>query len=102
MKLPEVREIDRHSIEDSVKLHGMEAQCDVLVEECAELIVALQKLKRKRGKTTEEKIKDVQDELADVFLMSNQGAYMFGVDAVQERINFKMERLVIRNNEKIQ
>jgi len=93
MKLPQIKENDKQVIVDAINAWGKDAQVDMLIEECAELIVALEKTRRKLRKQPDDVlIFNVQDELADVFCMVNQGAYIFGVDGVQEQIDFKLNR----------
>lgn len=57
--------------EKAVKKWGIEAQLDMLVEECGELIVAIQKCRRGRGAT------NLLEESADVQIMLNQVPFMF-------------------------
>jgi NTP pyrophosphatase (non-canonical NTP hydrolase) len=64
----------------------------MIIEECLELALALQKLKRKRG-DAEEKIKNVIDEIADVSIMIRQAQKIFDAVKIQERIDYKMNRL---------
>lgn len=71
---------------------GEKAQYDQAIEECAELIATLQHFAR--GKVDSAA---VIHELADVFLMVGQLAYMFGEEqlhaAVEEKVA-KLERLL--------
>lgn len=67
---------------------GIQSQVDLALEEMAELIVALNHLKRGRGTVAQ-----VHEELADVQIMIKQLSVFFGeieVDAVKEK---KLERL---------
>jgi len=72
---------------------GSDAQKDMAIEEMAELIFALQKLKRKRGKSMHERIQDVQEEIADVLMMMQQMRMLFGADKVDVFIEMKTGRL---------
>lgn len=73
---------------DTVTKWGGKAQCEMAVEECAELIVALKGYDR--GRATEEQ---VQEEVADVIIMMEQMRYLWGskqVDTIKAR---KLSRL---------
>ncbi len=74
----------------TVEKWGEEAQYDQAIEECAELITALQHLKRKKNDR-----QAVIDELADVTLMLGQLTWMFGENQVQQAIGFKLKKLSI-------
>ena len=93
--------IDENILDDAIKAFGIEAQLEMVIEECLELALAIQKLKRIRGGTKEEKRKAVIDEIADVTIMVRQATFIFGTDAVNDRIIFKMKRLEERIKEKI-
>ncbi len=67
---------------------GAEAQFDQAVEECAELITTLKHLRRGRVDETA-----VADELADVYLMIGQLAYMIGEEKVAAAVERKILRL---------
>lgn len=69
---------------------GTEAQYDQAVEECAELIATLKHLRR--GRVDESA---VADELADVYLMVGQLAYMLG----EARVAAAVERKILRLRE---
>ncbi len=67
---------------------GEDAQYDQAIEECAELIAALQHFARgKVGKDA------VVSELADVFLMVGQLTYMFGEDLMSAAVENKIDKL---------
>ena len=69
---------------------GFEPQLNQLQEECAELIVACNKLRRK-GEDAEPLM---IDELADVVIMTQQIIYAMHVETeVDERIDFKLNRI---------
>lgn len=68
---------------------GNEAQIDMAVEEAAEMIQARMKLKR-NGQTPMEHF---IDEIADVIITVNQVRHIVGINKVNERINFKLDRL---------
>jgi NTP pyrophosphatase (non-canonical NTP hydrolase) len=69
---------------------GFWPQMDQLQEECAELIVACNKLRRKGEDAKPLMI----DELADVAIMTQQIIYAMEVEnEVEDRMNFKLKRL---------
>lgn len=81
---------------EAIEKYGIEPQFNQLQEECAELIVSINKLRR-NGKQVED---SVIDELADVFIMIEQITFAMNVEMkVQERIDFKIERLKTRLNQ---
>ena len=67
---------------------GEKAQYDQAIEECAELIATLQHYAR--GKVDSEA---VVSELADVFLMVGQLAYMFGEERLTAAVEGKIDKL---------
>ena len=69
---------------------GEQAQYDQAIEECAELIVALQHFSRGRIDRAA-----VVNELADVFLMVGQLTYMFGEDQLSESVRKKITKLTL-------
>jgi len=70
---------------------GRDPQMGQSLEECGEYVAALQKWRRGRG--TDD---DVIDEIADVAIMMDQMANLFGREKVQARIAFKLNRLKAR------
>jgi NTP pyrophosphatase (non-canonical NTP hydrolase) len=80
----EDREIYRRTLEK----WGVEAQYDQAVEECAELIAVLKHYRR--GKVDEDR---VIEELADVWLMVGQLAFMFGEERVRGVVQVKVDKL---------
>ena len=72
---------------------GVNAQVGQTVEECAELIVALQKY---TNRTPQPKmVENILDEIADVEMMLAQMRLVLGIsdDALRKRIDYKFERL---------
>ena len=74
---------------------GKEAQVDMIIEECAELILALQKLRRADDEDYDLCICDVWEEIADVEIMLGQARLLFNpngnaIDSFKAR---KIERL---------
>ena len=72
---------------------GLNAQVGQTVEECAELIVALQKYVNRSPQP--ESVDNILDEIADVEMMLAQMRLVFGIDddMLRERIKYKFERL---------
>jgi NTP pyrophosphatase (non-canonical NTP hydrolase) len=72
---------------------GLSAQVDQVVEECAELVIALHKHVKRSPKPGT--LDNVIDELADVEIMVAQMRVAFGIDdkAFQDRIERKFEKL---------
>lgn len=78
----------------AIAMWGAESQTGMAIEEFAEAIVALRKLDRVGGREISDGAKsNAIDEIADVFVMAYQMAEMLGIEAVKERIAFKIERL---------
>lgn len=96
-----MKTIDKELLHQAINTWGVEAQCDMIVEECLELALAVQKLKRKRG-DQEAKITAIIDEIADVRIIIEQAMIIFAdpENRIQERIDFKMNRLKERLAEK--
>lgn len=92
--------IDPQILDRVIETWGIPAQCEMIIEECLELALAIQKLKRRRGNHNE-KLANLYDEIADVTIMINQAHRIFSRDKINERIDFKMNRLEERLNEKI-
>ena len=71
---------------------GLNAQVGVAVEECAELIVVLQKYVNRSKKPD---IDDILDEIADVEMMLAQMRLSLGIDddMLRKRIEHKFEKL---------
>lgn len=79
---------DRETFQLAVEKWGIDAQADMAIEECAELIVELQH--EKRGRSCHA---DVIDELADIRIMYGQLAEFYGREHVENRVSEKMDRL---------
>lgn len=89
------QEINRYTIiKDAVKEFGYDSQIFMMLEEAGELIVALARLFRGRADET-----DVITEVADVLIMARQMEFIFGVQATEEEIDNKLERLERRIKE---
>lgn len=87
-------------LEGAVEVFGEEAQVIVAIEECSELQKALTKWLRYRkieAESEEKLLADIREEMADVGIMLNQLALIFG-DA-NEKETGKLERLERRLRE---
>ena len=80
-------------LSDAVRVYGMDAQIDMLTEECAELIQAICKYKRRPSDDTRDK---VEEEIADVQIMIEQMLLFFNVYSVLEWRELKLMRLEAR------
>lgn len=74
--------------EESVALFGKAAQAEMVAEECAELITAIQQ--RKRGRVSEAA---VCEEIADVLLTAITAMGIYGVKDTLSALAFKINRL---------
>jgi hypothetical protein len=82
--------------EKAIEKWGSPLQINMMIEEMAELTVALSKYLRylDQGYCLDEGIYlPIIDELADVQLMINQMKLIFGEDAVSKRMVYKINRL---------
>ena len=75
-------------LENALAIYGQWAQILMCIEECAELTNALAKLSRNRVTDAE-----IITELADVSIMIDQLAMMFGMERVYEERQKKIQRL---------
>lgn len=76
-------------LERAIKKYGDLAQIDMLVEECAELIVAVNHYKRDRVHA----LSDLLSEIADVEIMLTQMKMIFNNYTINELVKFKIYRL---------
>lgn len=83
-----------------VETYGNDAQEDMAIEECSELIKAILKFRRSNAKDSD--LRDaVIDEIADVQIMLTQLGIIFNcVEEVNERIDFKIDRQMDRIKER--
>ncbi len=70
--------------------YGFEAQREILVEECAELIQAISKLKRKGERTSE----NFLEELADVSIMIEQMKLAVSIMIEQMKLALSQDELI--------
>ena len=82
----------------AVEKWGEEAQYNQMVEECAELIVAINKYKRfldgERKQTEEEVMFNLLEEIADVKICIQQLEYIIGKDKIDEVYKLKMQKFL--------
>ena len=83
-----------------VETYGNDAQEDMAIEECSELVKAI--LKFRRSNTKDSDLRDaVIDEIADVQIMLTQLGIVFNcVAEVEDRIDFKINRQMGRIKER--
>lgn len=79
---------DRMVFDTAIRTYGKNAQINVAIEECAELIVALQHHARNKCAA-----KDVVSEIADVEIMITQLKMIFGDNDVENEKKIKIQRL---------
>jgi NTP pyrophosphatase (non-canonical NTP hydrolase) len=76
-----MKKLQRHNIyRQAIEKWGCESQIDMLVEECAELIVAVNHARR--GQWVGQVIHDLINELADVEIMLEQMRQLFDEDEI--------------------
>jgi NTP pyrophosphatase (non-canonical NTP hydrolase) len=77
----------------ALEKYGHDAQLDMVIEECSELILAIQRYRRKRCEAI-----DIQEEIADVEIMLSQMRILFGDQSIDEFKAYKIMRLKERIN----
>jgi len=92
--------IDDAILDQAIQTWGVDAQVEMLLEECIELSLAIQKLKRLRG-DKQQKFDNLIDELADVKIMMRQAEKIFPLELINLRVDFKMNRLKERLSERV-
>ena len=92
--------IDDEILQRAIDTWGVDAQCEMMLEESIELAMALQKMKRLRG-NHQQKFANLIDELADNKIMLRQMEKIFPIELINDRVDFKMNRLKERLDEKI-
>ncbi len=75
-----------HICQKASQVYGTQAQVNVAIEECGEVIQALAKFQNNRSL-------DVEEEIADVLIMMYQLRMIFDTSLVDRYIEMKMERL---------
>ena len=89
----EFTESEIKTMQTALDQWGLNAQVGQTVEECAELIVALQKYINRTPQPG--MIENILDEIVDVEMMLAQMRLVFGIsdDALRKRIEYKFQRL---------
>lgn len=81
--------VERHKVEQrAIDAFGVENQKVLCIEECGELITALAREPRNRSTPD-----DILSELADVFIMVEQMAKVYGEDRFVDWVDNKIKRL---------
>ena len=83
--------MDEH-IKKIADYYGFTSQANMLCEESAEYMVALNKLRR--GKT--EAYANVKEEVADIIVVAMQLRYLLGADEIDSIISEKLDRQIQR------
>ena len=78
---------------------GLKNQLEQAEEECAELILAIQKFKRYKCGFVETYYENVREETADVYIMMCQLMYLMGYDSIMEIVDKKLNRQIERMND---
>lgn len=79
-------------IKQIAEFYGFTSQADMLTEEAAEYMVALNKLRR--GKS--EAYKNIKEEVADVLVIASQLRYLLGSDEIDRIMRKKIKRQLQR------
>lgn len=93
---------DERIMQQAIETYGVQAQCDVAIEEMAELTKAIVKIRRVAddyGKT-QVALDNLLEEIADVDIMIDQLKIMWGPKQVEEYRRKKLERLEKRLEDK--
>ena len=83
--------IDKSVLNDAITKWGTDDQIFMLQEESMELAMAIHKFYRRDFSA--EGMRKIEDEFADVLIMSEQAKLILNMDNVQKRIDFKIDRL---------
>jgi len=87
----------------AVEMWGVDAQSDVMMEECAELIFAILKMKRSgTSQQITDRYNNVCEEIADVRLMLNQMEYIYDKNMIDDYYKEKKDGVIkkLENYEK--
>ena len=86
---------DERIMQQAIETYGVQAQCDVAVEEMAELTKAIMKIRRVADdyEKTQAALDNLLEEIADVDIMIDQMKIMWGPKQVEEYRKKKLERL---------
>ena len=86
-------------LETIVSSYTYEQQREIFIEECAEAIQAVQKVKRAAEVSAERYTKatdELVSEIADVLIMAQQMRLYLGSEKVDTAINYKLDRQIGR------
>lgn len=86
----------------AVEKWGAEGQLDQLIEEMAELTIAINKVKRAEKFIAQKKegvMENFYEELADVKLCLEQMEYMFGKENIDNMLEIKLQKFLKQLNE---
>lgn len=75
-------------VERVAKHYGFTAQLDMMVEECGEMIVAINHYKRQRVSTER-----LIEEFADIWIMLKQMGVFLDEDSIAKVIDYKLRRV---------
>ncbi|MCD8356273.1 MAG: hypothetical protein LUE11_06850 [Clostridia bacterium] len=90
---------EENIMQRAIDTYGVQAQCDVAIEEMAELTKALLKIRRADDHTAQMAALDnIIEEIADVSIMVDQLKIMWGPKYVEEARYQKLRRLDGRLN----
>lgn len=78
----------RKTLQDAILIFGQEKQVEMAIEEMGELLVAMNQYKRGRVG-----VSAIQEEIADVKIMMNQLALIYGESGVYDFETMKLARL---------
>ena len=86
--------LDTDVLKRAITTHGKEEQMMMMVEEAAELIQAINKVRRAKNDAEEiEAMEHLAEEVADCFIVLMQMKLMVCKKRVDEILNYKMNRL---------
>lgn len=87
--------IDKEKLyQEAIRKWGFSSQLNMMIEECSELITAIQKLKRRETFGIDNRcVEQIMEETADVDIMCEQFKIMFDSDKILEYKFKKLRRL---------
>ena len=89
----------KETLERIINKFGEDAQIEMMIEECSELIQALQKYKRAKSNHAgeivmiEKRMTEVEEEIADVKIMMEQASIIFRREIIDYNISYKLQRI---------
>ena len=89
--------MNKELLNKAIDTYGIEEQLLQTVEECAELIQAINKWRRSKDlESTKDAVEHLAEETADVIIMMEQLKIIIGEHKVKWFIDFKLQRLAER------